>query len=139
MGVGVDVENFADADRARAMERLVIRGEEHLALPALGLDRRAALSVIFSAKESFFKAAFPVVCRFFDFDALALVGAEMAGQRLIFRLRRSLAAGLGAGRKIEVEWRRLPGRVITATVLPANPVQRAGANGRGPAQPRCLG
>lgn len=137
-GVGVDVENLADADQVRAMERLVIRRDEDRALQRLGLDRRSALTVVFSAKESFFKAAFPRVARFFDFDALVLVGVGATGRRLRFRIRRNLAIGLPAGRIVEVDWCRLQERVITGMILPFGTGERVVRNCRCPAQARRL-
>ena len=70
-GVGIDVETVGDADGEQAMLQLVVSPAEADYLRSLSTEIPFAtlLTIVFSAKESLFKAAFNSVGRFFDFSA----------------------------------------------------------------------
>jgi enterobactin synthetase component D len=84
--VGVDVER---TDRALDPDvwRLILSERERELLE--GVEARF---LAFSAKEAFFKAAFPVVGRYFGFDAVELEAPATAGR---FALRVAKSPGLG--------------------------------------------
>ncbi|WP_139267174.1 4'-phosphopantetheinyl transferase family protein [Celeribacter indicus] len=110
---GVDLEGHAGADALAAIcgeavssaERALLRGD---------LPRQAAL--VFSAKESVYKAARPQVGHLFGFDALRLL-AEPGTGTLRFELTRDLSPGLAAGRAVAVGYRHFAGSVLTWTAL----------------------
>ncbi|MNG03832.1 hypothetical protein D3C84_869280 [compost metagenome] len=56
-----------------------------------GLTLEAATSLIFSAKESLFKAAFPFIGHYFGFESARVVGFVRGEQTLILALEASLA------------------------------------------------
>ncbi|MEL1221549.1 4'-phosphopantetheinyl transferase superfamily protein, partial [Aeromonas hydrophila] len=95
------------------------RGEEWgrlaTAAPAVGLSRAEALTLIFSAKESLFKALYPRVGRYFDFlDARWLTMTE---QTLTLELVGGLTPELPAGWRCTLYWKTLPGGVLTCLLL----------------------
>ena len=77
-GIGVDVEYVLEDQVWREIGESVTHGSDaaFLASASEPLGIAVARTVLFSAKESFFKSAFGMVGRVFDFDALSLVGLD---------------------------------------------------------------
>jgi enterobactin synthetase component D len=75
--------------------------------------------LVFSAKESFFKAAFPRVGRVFGFDALRLLSAPGSGQ-MNFVTTIPLAPDLPRGTQVTVHYIQVQDAVITWTALQAS-------------------
>jgi 4'-phosphopantetheinyl transferase EntD len=55
------------------------------------------LTLVFSAKESFFKAAFPQVKAYFDFDAVKVFEIDLQQRVVRFSCTQNLSAGLWQG------------------------------------------
>ena len=82
------------------------------------LDFDCLLTLVFSAKESFFKAAFAQVRAYFDFDALQLTAFDTARRVITFRCAVTLSARLQAGYICQAHFDFLDqGSVFTAVVL----------------------
>lgn len=81
--VGLDYEGLLTERRAQKI-RLKVADDDECALfeSHLGLD--VAISLIFSAKETIFKAVFPLVQRFFGFSDYRLKKIDFINSRLIF-------------------------------------------------------
>lgn len=95
--VGVDLEDFASGDLLTAILAECLQPTERRAATAqshLTLD--AAATLLFSAKETIFKALYPVVQRFFGFEKVVLSGC-VAGETLEFELIETLHPQLPAG------------------------------------------
>ncbi|MGY4029308.1 4'-phosphopantetheinyl transferase family protein [Aeromonas media] len=82
---------------------------------ALGLDRARGLTLVFSAKESLFKALHPRVGRYFDFLDARWLG--MTAQSLTLELKVPLTPTLPAGWRCTLHWQPLPGGVLTSLLL----------------------
>jgi 4'-phosphopantetheinyl transferase EntD len=77
-----------------------------------------AFSAALSAKESFFKAAFPEVGCYFDFDAVALVDMDVRCGLVRFRIRRHLSPTLTVGRVVGAQVGTIaPGYVLSSCLL----------------------
>lgn len=83
-GVGIDIEHIATPDSMTAIRAVVIDCKERLHLHSLALyhDWATALTIAYSAKESFYKATSEAVGRFFDFSAVRIVSC-LPEKRLI--------------------------------------------------------
>jgi enterobactin synthetase component D len=64
--VGVDIEHYLSPDRAKRLEPSIITPDEHALLPH-SLPFNQAITLCFSAKESAYKAIYPLVGRYVDF------------------------------------------------------------------------
>lgn len=122
LGVGIDIESLIQSDAREAMMALVVSAQEAALLRASaaagGLDFDCLLTLVFSAKESFFKAAFAQVRTFFDFDALQLCSVDVPQRVLHFRCRVTLSAQLPAGRICQAHFDFLDhASVFTVVVL----------------------
>lgn len=97
--VGLDLETVVGtASRATLISTAVSSAElAYLASLDAPYSFDCLLTLVFSAKESFFKAAFPEVGRYFDFDAVALREFDFGAGSMRFDVREALCAGLGPG------------------------------------------
>lgn len=126
-GVGLDIENVLGADGAREVRALVANDSELRQLAAFGhtlghtvghtLGQDLALTLVFSAKESFFKAVHGAVQRYFDFDAIELEHLDLPARRLRFQVREDLAPGLRPGTRCDIHFQLLGATHIATLCL----------------------
>lgn len=76
-GVGIDLERIASADAISAIQQVALSPSEEQALDplVLRLGKPTAVTIAFSAKESFYKATASSVGRIFDFTAVRIMSA----------------------------------------------------------------
>lgn len=98
-GIGIDIETIATGDALAAIEQTVLCKDELDLLGRVGAELPMAtlISLSFSAKESFFKAAFGEVRQYFDFDAVSVVAIDLDARRITLCVRRPLSERLQAG------------------------------------------
>ena len=121
-GVGIDVERVVADRSVPALIAGVVDPEELALIQALGtgLSINELLTVVFSAKESFFKAVFPSVRRHFGFDAARVVSLDMAQRRLTLQLSQTLCPGYEAGVACPVDFTFLwDGFLLTSCISTA--------------------
>ncbi|WP_412705196.1 phosphopantetheinyltransferase component of enterobactin synthase multienzyme complex [Aeromonas rivipollensis] len=118
-GMGLDLEAWLEADQAAQLWPGIADEDEWGRLEAgagaLGLDRSRGLTLVFSAKESLFKALYPRVGRYFDFLDARWLG--MTDQTLTLELKAPLTPTLPAGWRCTLRWQPLPGGVLTTLLL----------------------
>ena len=118
-GMGLDLEAWLEADQAAQLWPGIVDEDEWGRLEAgaraLGLDRARGLTLVFSAKESLFKALHPRVGRYFDFLDARWLG--MTAQSLTLELKVPLTPTLPAGWRCTLHWQSLPGGVLTTLLL----------------------
>lgn len=97
--IGIDLESVIPADPRDTLWNTVVSPAERSYLQGLSgpVPLEFLLTVVFSAKESFFKAAFPMVGRFFDFDAIVLTAFDSGRRTLAFEVRDYLCPQLIPG------------------------------------------
>ncbi|WP_415401822.1 4'-phosphopantetheinyl transferase family protein [Tateyamaria sp. SN3-11] len=110
--IGVDLETILSAHTAQTVGPQILTQTEATWLPSSKGDYLANLTLIFSAKETLFKALNPRVGEFFDFHAAECVG-EITSSKVSLALTQNLGATLSAGRVFEVSWRFWNGQVLT--------------------------
>lgn len=100
-GIGIDIEQRIGAETRQSVEATVLDTTEQALLhtPGHALPYEMLLTLVFSAKESFFKGTFATVGTYFDFDAVVLTALDVAGGTLELTLARTLAAPLPEGRR----------------------------------------
>ena len=92
-GVGIDIEHVVGEDTSVALKATVVSHEELAYLGTLvgELSLNELLTIVFSAKESFFKSAFSEVGRYFDFSAARAVRLDMERGMLSLELTQTLS------------------------------------------------
>lgn len=119
LGVGIDIESVVSDDARQAMTELVVSADEAAFLRecagTLGFD--CLLTLVFSAKESFFKAAFAQVREYFDFDAVRVIAIDPARAVISLRCVRTLCPRLSEGLVVEARFELLDAATVLTAVL----------------------
>lgn len=110
--VGVDVERDLTENGLKSVKHMALLPSEHSFLAQqTELPETQLVGAIFSAKETLFKALYPIVRCFFGFDAAACVAVSPTILRM--ELIQDLHATLPAGRVFDVQMRLLDRYVLT--------------------------
>ena len=67
--IGIDMEKILDGKTSNELKNLIVGSEEAALFSKLPIDMRLCLTIAFSAKESIFKALYPSVHKYFQFEA----------------------------------------------------------------------
>ncbi len=117
-GIGVDIEEEVNAETCANIKRQVLFGAElHM------FDQFKARSAeqiffttAFSAKESFFKAAYPEVGKYFDFSAVSILQVNEQDNTLLMEVNETLSEKLKAGVRVRADYRMLSERAVVTLV-----------------------
>lgn len=126
LGIGIDIEAIVAPDHEQTLLASVVAPAELAYLRSLSneLPFDLLLTMVFSAKESFFKASFNTVGRFFDFDAITLLRIDPQGRTLWFEIGAALAPQLPASAVCQVHYTMIDASTVcTSCNLPAAPDQ----------------
>lgn len=98
-GIGIDVETLMPAKRAEELWSGIISELEHGWLRQQPLAFEQLLTLVFSAKESLFKALYPQVRCYFDFFDARFTKLDMQQQTFELELLKTLTPQCYAGRR----------------------------------------
>ncbi len=113
VGVGIDLEQVADAQNQAALLSVVNQRElAQLSRSSNMMPLATLLTIVFSAKESFYKGAYGVVRRFFDFDCAELSGINVRCGWLCLKLTEDLCAELPCGSEHRVHFELIEPQVV---------------------------
>lgn len=110
-GIGIDVEYLISVERSALIQHAICHTGELNVLSILQPEQRATL--IFSAKESLFKAIYPQLGIYFGFHDAEMVSLERSSSRFVLRLRRQLSTKFWEGKLFEGHYRFESEKVIT--------------------------
>lgn len=110
--LGIDLERWFDDSTASQVAANLINAREARLLHSFGAWNRA-LTLVFSAKEALFKAVYPAVGRYFDFDGAELVAVDGRRRLLTFRIAQALSPQVPAGRELHAHYSTLADEVLT--------------------------
>ncbi|HEV8246649.1 MAG TPA: 4'-phosphopantetheinyl transferase superfamily protein [Polyangiaceae bacterium] len=120
--LGIDIERVLEDAESSELWPSIAHTDELLllksALPYTRLGQR--LSVLFSAKESLFKALFPLTHEFLEFCDVRLVSVGMGSRYqglLMFRLERSIDSEFASGSTYRARFFLGPERIESAVML----------------------
>lgn len=118
VGLGLDLEARLSAASQQAMLSVVVNSLEQQRLSQATdlLTQADLLTLVFSAKESFFKAAYPQVQDYFDFDALEFLRLDHPTQTLYFRCATPLSQSLVLGSEIAATYQWLNQDLVLTSV-----------------------
>ena len=108
-GIGVDIEDIMSAELAHSLCEQIMSAQEALLHQTLNdFDYKTFVTLIFSAKESIFKALFPSIGEYFGFEACELCTVDVAKKTLNFRLTGDLSDAWKKDTQLEVSYLPLP-------------------------------
>jgi len=114
--LGVDCERLMTAETAAETQRMLINAAEKRLLEQCSLPFNLALTVVFSLKESLYKALYPQLLQFMDFSAAQVVACSDDLQQLRLRLTQTFSAEMVAGREFIGRAQVQPDEVLTWVV-----------------------
>ncbi|MGC1497644.1 MAG: 4'-phosphopantetheinyl transferase superfamily protein [Sulfitobacter sp.] len=110
--VGIDIEKNLSENGLKSVKQVTLQpSERDFVAQYTELPEPQLAGAIFSAKETLFKALYPIVQRFFGFNAAACIGVNDTTLRM--ELTQDLHATLPIGRAFEVQMRLYDGHVLT--------------------------
>jgi enterobactin synthetase component D len=113
VSLGIDIESLIGNDDVDTMG-LNIMSSSEISLTSAYFERpEFALTLIFSAKESLFKALYPAVGRYFDFLDIRLSSINLDDNSVAFTLRNDLSMHLLRGYTVTVHWQQFANAVVT--------------------------
>lgn len=89
--LGIDIEHIITDDMMNDVASQVCEEQETQLIVSHGIDKNTAVTLIFSAKESIFKAFYPRVGEYFDFDVVTLKSFDMCQNIMKFDFNRHFA------------------------------------------------
>ncbi|WP_137169589.1 4'-phosphopantetheinyl transferase [Marinomonas sp. FW-1] len=92
LSIGLDIECIVSEKTVQDTSHLILTLTERNRFQ--GLLTPELYTLIFSVKESFYKAAFPYVQRFFDFSAIDVIDIQSEQQQLTYRINQRLTDDL---------------------------------------------
>ena len=116
-GVGIDVEKLMKDSQETKLQTYILREDEKTQFNELGEQVTHPLSVIFSAKESIYKALYPFVKKYFGFDKARLIAFDET--RLTFEIMHNLSEQVKMGFKVNVHYQLIDDLVFTQCLFEA--------------------
>jgi enterobactin synthetase component D len=92
--LGIDLENILSTPLAKDRMPYIINNQEQQLLHNLSIPVVKSLTIIFSAKESVFKALYPQGIRYFDFTAVQISTLCTETKQLLMILTEDLSLQL---------------------------------------------
>ncbi|MCF2859297.1 4'-phosphopantetheinyl transferase superfamily protein [Pseudoalteromonas sp. SMS1] len=114
LGIGIDIEHNMTDKQEQELRDQILRDDEHAAFELLRARHEKPLTVVFSAKESIYKALYAQVKAFFGFDAAKLVKSD--DDQLRFVLTKTLHDTLPEGTEVAVYYQSAHNMVLTECV-----------------------
>lgn len=113
-GIGIDVESVIVPSMLEAVMTTAVSPAELRAIrrQAVDLDLDVLLTLLFSVKESFYKAAFNNVRAFLDFDSISVEHIDMESGTMRLRIHQALGDRLYAGRMLTAHFKMIDQRTV---------------------------
>lgn len=118
-GIGIDIETVVAGSTRDALIHSVVSAKEmgYLNSAAFSRSLDCLLTLVFSAKESFFKAAFGKVNSYFGFDAVEILDVDEEARTLLLRSMHTLCEEIVAGHRYCAHYEFLDSRTVLTVVV----------------------
>jgi 4'-phosphopantetheinyl transferase EntD len=117
VGVGIDIESIISTKTMNDTKGMILHGNDEQWLRQTDGSPEMVFSLIFSIKESFFKAAYPSTGYYFDFDAVTIKRLDFDQQRFTLTLQQNLNPKLTAGLCFSGHFCFVDGQVLSLLVI----------------------
>ncbi|MFY8298141.1 4'-phosphopantetheinyl transferase family protein [Pseudoalteromonas sp. SS15] len=115
--VGIDVEKLMKDSQETKLQTHILRDDEKTQFHELGKQVTHPLSVIFSAKESIYKALYPFVKKYFGFDKAKLIA--FSETILTFKIMHNLSKQVQTSLEVNVHYQLIDDLVFTQCLFEA--------------------
>ncbi len=89
--IGIDLEDYLSTDVASDLESSIHTQEEKKICSQIGMPDNKITTLIFSAKESIFKAAYPYIEKYFGFESAKVIGIDIEKRIIKLKLAHDIA------------------------------------------------
>lgn len=117
LGIGIDVESVMTDKTMNDVKEAIVKGSENDFLTLPNTTAGTVVSLIFSIKESFFKAAYPSTGYYFDFDAVTIDQLDFAQGRFELTVNQNLNPQLTPGMQFSGHFCFVGEQVLSLIVL----------------------
>jgi enterobactin synthetase component D len=114
--IGIDLENWIDAYTIEQIKDTILSSKEESILRKTDIDFEKAFTLVFSAKESLFKALYSKVGHFFDFSVAEVYRVSLSEGAFELVLLQDLHPSLKSGRKFKGYFQTINESVFTYIV-----------------------
>lgn len=111
--LGIDFEHWINAQLADELSGQILDKYEKQLLSQCSISFEQGVTLIFSAKESFYKALYPHVKTFFGFDEARVSSMDVASRRFTIELLTSFGDEFEQGWAIKGNFKMLPDGILT--------------------------
>ncbi|WP_414501027.1 4'-phosphopantetheinyl transferase family protein [Zymobacter sp. IVIA_12111.31 C1] len=118
-GLGIDIEHWINTESARHLSSAILQPHEQQLLDEDDIRFAQQLTLLFSAKESLFKALNPLTGTSFYFHDASLVHLNEGAQTLTLRLDCTLNEQWPAGTTLICHYAHSPAYITTWLTIPA--------------------
>ena len=101
--VGIDIEKWLDVDQSNRIKKVVCSAKE-LRLSSDFSSESKFVTLAFSAKESLYKALYPCLKRFLNFDCCEILNVNLESNYIVLVLTDDLSQKMTKGRVFKVNY-----------------------------------
>lgn len=118
-GAGIDIETVMEAEAWKGMIDIVLSDAEidYMRTLAHVAPFGLMMTLVFSAKESFYKAMFGTVKRFLDFSTIGLTHVDLAKRSLSFRIMDGECAALQGSDHCQIAYKIIDERTVCTAFI----------------------
>lgn len=116
--VGVDIETIMSARTAEETAAMLMSEKEQARLRTLPLPFPQAATLLFSLKESLYKALWPQLHQPMDFHQASLLEADLTAQTAVLCLNQTFSPVFTQGTRLEASFQLEADRVLTVLTHP---------------------
>ncbi|MFT6834032.1 MAG: enterobactin synthetase component D [Francisellaceae bacterium] len=114
--IGIDLESWISFDTMLQIRDQIVISKELVLHKKYGIKESRLFTLIFSAKESIFKALFEQVGYYFDFKAVELIDISLDKELLTFKLKTNLGKYLTIGKLLQCQFKFYADCVLTIII-----------------------
>ncbi|WP_369087004.1 4'-phosphopantetheinyl transferase family protein [Vibrio fluvialis] len=111
--LGLDLEHWISPDLAAEVSCQIINAQENMLLYRTNMEFHQGLTLVFSAKESLFKALYPKVRVFFGFESAQIISIDESTGRFTISLTHNLSSKYFKGWEISGRYFIIRNTVLT--------------------------
>lgn len=117
-GIGIDIEELISTETLENIHSQIIYRDELFLIRNSSSEKNFLFTLIFSIKESFFKAAYPLVKKYFSFDAITVLNIDLQTGEILFRINDKLHPSLATGKICTGYFQKIDSRrIVTLSLL----------------------
>lgn len=118
-GVGIDIETVMGAEAWKGMIDIVLSDAEIAYMRTLAhvAPFGVLMTLVFSAKESFYKAMFGTVKRFLDFSTIGLTHVDLVKRSLSFKIIDGECAALQGSDQCKISYKIIDQRTVCTAFI----------------------